>query len=268
MSRQAFKASWKPCYLVLRPNLLSVYKDEDEAKLLLSVTLSDVAAVAPVHSARSTREHVWGIFSPSQNYRFQSISEQDAKGWIERIRSEVHTDEEEEAIVAESKTKPWSATVYTSDGEDHNAIIIASEHSDIGENEQPAMSSSPELSRTLSGQHRGRNLPLAQDYSGAEMTEYSDFSDGPGGSSRPQRHHSSVPSGGYDQQLKRPSFAREPTLSGQLGDPDRVICTGYLQCLRSKGGVRQWKKLWVVLRPVSLAFYKDERVRFLPPPYF
>ncbi|OKL56260.1 hypothetical protein UA08_08500 [Talaromyces atroroseus] len=259
-SRHAFKASWKPCYLVLRPNLLSVYKDEDEASLLLSVSLSDVAAVAPVHSARSTREHVWGIFSPSQNYRFQSASEQDAKSWIDRIRSEVHTDEEEEAIVAESRTKPWSATVYTSDGEDHNAIIIASEHSDIGENEHTVMSSSPEPSQSLSTASRGRNLPFAQEYSGNELTEYSDFSDGPGSSSRPQRHQGRIPSGGYDhQQPKRPSFAREHTVSGPLGDPDRVICDGYLQCLRSKGGVRQWKKLWVVLRPVSLAFYKDER---------
>jgi hypothetical protein len=25
--------------------------------------------------------------------------------------------------------------------------------------------------------------------------------------------------------------------------------------------VRQWKRLWVVLRPKSLGFYKDEQVR-------
>lgn len=215
--------------------------------------------MAPVHSTRSTREHVWGIFTPSQNYRFQSVSEQDAKRWVDRTRSEVHTDEEEEAMIAESKIKPWSAAGYTSDGEDHNAIIIVSEQSDIGENEHTATSSSPELTRTLSLGPQGRNLPFAQDYSGNEMTEYSDLSDAPGsGSSRPQRQ----PGSGYDQQLRRPSLAREA--SGPLGDPDRIICHGYLQCLRNKRGVRQWKKVWVVLRPVSLALYKDEKVRFSP----
>lgn len=273
-SRHAFKATWKSCYLVLRPNLLSVYKDEDEARLLLSITLSDVAAVAPVHSTRSTREHVWGIFSPSQNYRFQSLSEQDAKSWIDRIRSEVHTDEEEEAIIAESKTKPWNPPGYTSDGEDHNAIMIPSEHSDIGEYEQTAMASSPDLIRTLSLGARGRNLPFAQDYSGNDMTEYSDLSDAPGSSSRqpqqggPVKGKGSTSSSGHDQQVKRPSFARDYTSTGPLGDLDRIICHGYLQCLRSKGGVRQWKKLWVVLRPVSLALYKDEReycaIRIIP----
>ncbi|GAM34370.1 PH domain protein [Talaromyces pinophilus] len=269
-SRHAFKASWKPCYLVLRPNLLSVYKDEDEARLLLSITLSDVAAVAPIHSARSHREHVWGIFSPSQNYRFQSISEQDAKGWMDRIRAEVHIDEEEEAIVAQSKSTKHTAVPagYTSEGEEH-AGIIASEYSDIGETDHTILSSSPELMRTLSLGHRGKSLPFAQDYSGNEMTEYSDLSDGPGGSSRPsqpQKIPKREDSG--DQQAKRPSLAREPTASGALGDPDRVICHGWLQCLHSKRGVRQWKKLWVVLRPVSLALYKDEReycaIRIIP----
>lgn len=230
---------------------------------MLSVTLSDVAAVAPIHSARSHREHVWGIFSPSQNYRFQSISEQDAKVWIDRIRAEVHIDEEEEAIVAQSKSAKHMGvtTGYTSEGEEH-AGIIASEYSDIGETDHTILSSSPEIVRAASLRHRGKSLPFAQDYSGNEMTEYSDLSDGPGGSSRPSQPHKIPPEreDPSDQPGKRP-FTREPTVSGVLGDPDRVICHGWLQCLHSKRGVRQWKKLWVVLRPVSLALYKDERVR-------
>ena len=46
---------------------------------------------------------------------------------------------------------------------------------------------------------------------------------------------------------------------GILRDPERVICQGYLQGLRIKGAVRQWKRLWLVLRPKNLAFYKDEQ---------
>lgn len=162
--------------------------------------------------------------------------------------------------MAQSKTKPFEGGGYTSDGDDHYGMIT-SELSDIGETEQVLMSTSPELIRTLSFGQRGKSLPFAQDYSGNDMTEYSDLSDGPGGSSRPsqqlQKGSEYMASG---DQSARPSMAREPTSSGLLGDPDRVICHGFLQCLRSKRGVRQWKKLWVVLRPVSLALYKDERV--------
>lgn len=213
---------------------------------------------------------MWGIFSPSQNYRFQSISEQDAKGWIDRIRAEVHSDEEEEAIVAQSKSTKQTGgpTVYTSEGEDH-AGIIASEYSDIGETDHTVLSSSPELMRTLSLDHRGKSLPFAQDYSGNDLTEYSDLSDGPGGSSRPSRPQKLPPKreDSSDQTAPRHSLAREPIASGVLGDPERVICHGWLQCLHSKRGVRQWKKVWVVLRPVSLALYKDERVHPLSLPY-
>lgn len=41
-------------------------------------------------------------------------------------------------------------------------------------------------------------------------------------------------------------------------DPDRVVWQGWLQILRTKGGVRQWKRHWCVLRPRNLILYKDE----------
>lgn len=41
-------------------------------------------------------------------------------------------------------------------------------------------------------------------------------------------------------------------------DPDRVVWQGWLWILRSKGGVRQWKNSWAVLRPRNLILYKDE----------
>lgn len=41
-------------------------------------------------------------------------------------------------------------------------------------------------------------------------------------------------------------------------DPDRVIWQGWMWFLRSKGGVRQWKKSWAVLRPRNFKLHKDE----------
>jgi len=41
-------------------------------------------------------------------------------------------------------------------------------------------------------------------------------------------------------------------------DPDRVIWQGRLWFLRTKGGVKQWKNSWAVLRPRNLILYKDQ----------
>lgn len=40
-------------------------------------------------------------------------------------------------------------------------------------------------------------------------------------------------------------------------DPERVVWQGYLLYLRSAGGVKQWKDLWVVIRPKNVAIYKN-----------
>ena len=41
-------------------------------------------------------------------------------------------------------------------------------------------------------------------------------------------------------------------------DPERVVWQGHLLYLKTKGGVRQWKDLWVVLRPKNIAVYRDD----------
>lgn len=226
----------------------------------MSITLTEVTAVAAVHSPRSHRDHVFGVFSPSKNYRFQALSEQDANDWIERIRSELCVDEEEEALFAESRAMSSRNYGITSDGDDH-----LSDHSDVGDVDRDIRTSSPELVRTVSLGRSGRNLPFAQDYSGNEITEYSDLSDAPGSSTQQQQQRSvtSLPKGDnktHGDKNKRPGDGARAGDAGTNVDPERVICHGYLQCLRSKRGVRQWKKVWVVLRPISLALYKDDRV--------
>lgn len=252
---QAFRASWKPAYLVLRPNLLSVYKDEEATRLRASITLSEVTAVAPVKSPRSSRQHVFGIFSPSKNYRFQALSEKDAEDWIKRIRAETRADEEEEAFLALSRETIAPPT-------DRQHVEDTTDHSEF---EHPGRASSPELGRSLSPGYSNRYGSL-QDHSGNEITSYSEWSDGPESNTstrmKPNRFlqnlSTSAPVGG--QQLQPRDIGRSQDL-GVLRDPERVICNGYLQCLRIKGAVRQWKRLWVVLRPKSLGFYKDEQVR-------
>lgn len=251
-------------YLVLRPNLLSVYRDEDEAELRESVTLSDVTAVIVMKSPPSTRENVFGVFSSSKNYRFQASSQREVDDWIERIRAEARIDEEDEALFAQSK-KNKGAISQT----DEQLGIMGSEQSDV--EQDPISPISHDLYRTISFGPAARNLPLSQDYSGNEVTEYSDLSDGPTdvahvrlSTSTPlrgaERRTAVTSSSPENRPSVHPAGSRAANDPAVITDPDKVVYHGYLQCLRSKRGVRQWRKVWVVLRHTSLALYKDEKV--------
>lgn len=41
-------------------------------------------------------------------------------------------------------------------------------------------------------------------------------------------------------------------------DEERIVYHGWIYLLKSRSGVRQWKKVWMVLRPKQLAFYKND----------
>lgn len=221
----------------------------------LSITLSEVTAVAPIKSPRSRRDHVFGIFSPSKNYRFQSPSEKDALDWIERIRAEARIDEAEEAYVAQARMRE-------SKNYDGLTTDNGSDHSDV---EQVPRANSPEAVHGLSPGCGTSRISYTQEYSGNDVTSYSEFSDGASAGIK-QRSATSLPKlsvSAPSETSIRPTLPRDGSQTsepGSLGDPERVVCHGYLQCLRSKGSVRQWKKLWVVLRPKCLAFYKNEQV--------
>ncbi|OJD23200.1 hypothetical protein ACJ73_05448 [Blastomyces percursus] len=255
-NKHAFKSSWKPGYLVLRPNLLSLYKDAEEAELQLSIDLSDVTAVALLKATKSKRQHIFGIFSPSNNYRFQATSEADAESWVERIRNESCSDDAgsfEGYDIAENK-KPGEAAESASETDCDGRR--ASQH------DAPSIRSGNRQAR------QQLSHTTTHDYSGNEIASCSDFSDAVA-SATPHRstaslpHHdgsSLSPSSPLD---RRPSLPRDTAqlADGSLGnlDPERVVCHGHLLCLKSKKGVRQWKKLWAVLRPQNICFYKDQQ---------
>ena len=258
----AWKPSWKPAFLVLRPNLLSIYQNEDESGLRASVTLSDVTAVAPVK--KNHAEHVFGVFTPSKNYHFQGTSAQDTADWIEHIRNEARVDTMDELELAsptlpqDQREGPSYDTTDEFSGDDHVAVSGAA---DVTQRTLLGQKGRPGASRM---QRRASHL---NEYSGNELnTSHSDVSDGPAGS-LPRSIASSLPQTSVmapiasDQNL-RPSVGRNASQMNGFDitvDPERVIRQGWLQVLRSKGGVKQWKNSWVVLRPKTLAFYKNEQ---------
>ena len=258
---------WKPFYLVLRPNLLSLYKSSTEERLLKQISLSDLTAVGYLKDPKGRREHVFGLFSPSRNFHLQAKSEADAHAWVELIKKEARIDEEEQGIYPGSPTVPERYLEHLGhDRWDHERFGSSSP--------EP-----PEVPPSHARTRDGIRIPSIQrmsvhdlEYSGDELAPYSDFSDTPP-QSYPQssfgtldkRNQRAVSSNNipYKALQQRPTTARtaSQTSGFRMEDDERVIWHGYLLCLKSKGGVKQWKKLWVVLRPKNLAFYKNDQVR-------
>ncbi|KAF2466120.1 PH domain-like protein [Lindgomyces ingoldianus] len=237
--------SWKPIYLVLRPNLLSIYKDKAETRLRHQITLSEeITAVARQKDSKKKMDHVFGLFSPSRNYHLGASSEQDAQEWVEAIRREARIDEEEEEMILMSP----SGNKNTFMGFDR----AKREHLGSSSSEaepRPSTSIAPE------NMHSARRTSHTVNYSGNDMGSLSDFSD-TGGALHTALQSSSI-------SLPRDSHPQNRNVSqgsniGATPDDERVIYHGWLYVLKSKGGVRQWKKVWVVLRPKTLGLYKNE----------
>ncbi|MCJ1281562.1 hypothetical protein MMC26_000882 [Xylographa opegraphella] len=267
---------WKRYHLVLRPNLLSIYKSPSEEKLHKQINLSDLTAVAYLKDPKHRRQNIFGLFSPAKNFHLQAKDEKDARDWVELIRYEARIDEQEEEMTYGSpvvQVKDYQSLTHAMRGVDDND---AWDRERFGSSSpEPADLSRPSTTRDgvrIPGTVKPSHHEF--DYSGNDHGSYSDFSDtAPARTygnlsvlpSNPALHvisnaATSVPSTILSEQ-QRPGFTRNPS---ELGvhqsdkDSERVIWHGYLLCLKSKGGVRQWKKLWVVLRPKNLAFYKTE----------
>lgn len=243
--------AWKPIYLVLRPNLLSIYKDKEETKLRHQINLADITAVARQKDPKRKMDHVFGLFSPSRNYHLGAPSEKDAQEWVELIRTEARIDREEEEMILMSPgaTKAQFTGIDTTAKREN--IGSSSSEADA----RPGSSVSPEPLH--SHMHSARRPSQALNWSGNDYGS-SDFSDG---------CNPTQPTTFKDSSISLPRANPHPNANLNTSqtsnihttpDDERVVYHGWLYALKSKGGVRQWKKLWTVLRPKTLALYKTE----------
>ncbi|GAP89181.1 putative PH domain-containing protein [Rosellinia necatrix] len=256
---------WKPVYLVLRPNALSIYKSDKESKLRHKLYLSDLSAVAPLKDPKQKRNHLFGLFSPARNFHFEAPTANDAQEWIDLIRQDARIEEEEEEMFLASpiirRQSFAPASILKTMNRTRDPPV--SDH-------ERFLSSSPEpldLPKPIGP--RGRRSSH-NDYSGLsanEVASQSDLSDvegrrGHGASIEsftvPLTSASGMPSDPYP---KRPVVG-DQNVSQISGlnverDPDRVVWQGWLWFLKGKRGMRQWKNCWAVLRPRNLILYKD-----------
>ena len=253
--------TWRTIYLVLRPNSLSTYKSDKEEKLRRKIYLSDLTAVTLLKDPKNKRQNVFGLFSPSKNYHFQAPTLKDAQEWVELIRRDARIEEEEEEMFLASPVVQHPPVAHGArlSSPEPNLSVASPDH---------FLSSSPEppepLRRSIGASYARRPSQIdSSGLSGAELASHSDFSDSdmhrvPGASFESL----AVPQPSTSPRPSRPSLGafNAHRISGTHldADPDRVIWQGWMWFHRSKGGVRQWKKTWAVVRPRNFILYKDE----------
>lgn len=280
--------AWKPTQLVLRPNLLSIYRDKGETKLRHQITLSDLTAVARQKDPKGKAKHTFALFTPSRNFHLEARSHQEAQEWVEVIRREARIDEGEEDMMLAS---PGGAKVSYQGFERHtNHPLHARDHHTGYSSSDAEQTVQRRRISTGNQLHSARRVSHTLDYSGNEQASCSDFSDSATGPAWRMSNLSLVlhdtnhspsaqPSHAiYGASPRQPFGTRNPSqMSGlNLGeqrplhkqdgeqrslpkqDEERVICHGWTYLLKSRSGMRQWKKVWMVLRPKTLALYKNE----------
>ena len=285
--------SWKPIFIVLRPHMLSIYRDQNETKLRHQINLSELTAIARQKDPKRPERNVFGLYSPARNYHFDAQADGEAQAWVEVIRRETKIDEHEEEMVLASPGGAHSSP-YQGFGRSIDAQISpgAEDRTHAGyasSSDAEALSPSAALPKT-----RGRETKLPEatrqasyaEYSGADRGSYSDLSDIGGPASRlsalslaatdPRPSTSSMNPPPvhaiYGSAPARPSLgARNASQMSGFGlseadvrraqnpqEEERVVHHGWIYLLKSKSGVRQWKKVWLVIRPKGLALYKNE----------
>ncbi|KAI9803195.1 MAG: hypothetical protein M1825_001986 [Sarcosagium campestre] len=263
--------AWRKGYLVLRPNVLSFYKTEQEDRLRHQIDLADLTAVARLKHPK--RAHVFGLFTPSRNYHIEASSDEDAQEWVEIIRSEARIDEEENEILLSSPS---------GHGRAYKGFQRRPLHSDVATyhraNEDLLQSSSPERdlpTHSLTTTRDGIRIPnldqLPQsptEHFGLDIGSYSSLSDAaPGidfrGSSlslsRSDTPYNTSAAGAAGPTTSTPTSNQKTSRPpSPTSSSERILWQGHLWCLKTKGGVRQWKKLWTVLRAHQISLYKNE----------
>ena len=177
---------------------------------------------------------------------------------MELIKKEARIDEEEQGIILGSPTQH--------EADPHSFVNLALqqeqwEQERYGSSSPEPFEAPPPISVPTGVQIRS---PSTHDleYSGNEMNSYSDFSEAaPIPHKHPessQYHAITTPSKPTTQPDLPPNTSQLSISTPAATDEERVLWQGYLLCLKSRSGVRQWKRLWTVLRSKNLTLYKNE----------
>ncbi|KAI5812616.1 hypothetical protein BZA77DRAFT_136855 [Pyronema omphalodes] len=266
---------WKKRWFVLRADRLSCYKDQKEYKIHRQIMLSDVTAVAALKDSK--HPFSFGVYSQAKNFQFRAENEDEVNDWTEKIWKAVHKEVPEQNMLLSSPICPGQATI--------GVLGMGVSTAACTSNMPPAPIINSPVSPGGDGNYSrfgGRRISTyTMDYSGPDVGSVSSLDDiarisqlslnnnrednaaVSGGEGGHQSHHAAA-----DPQNPMPKPTRNGSGYSSSEQLPRVIWHGYLYCLKSKGGVKQWKKHWIVVKNVNIAFYKNEEeyraIKILP----
>ncbi|KOS19096.1 putative PH domain-containing protein [Escovopsis weberi] len=270
--------TWKSVYLVLRADAVSLYKNDKENKLRHQIYLADLSAVTFLRDPKGKRKNLFGLFSSSRNFHFEAPTAQDAQEWVDLIRNEARLEEEEEEMVLNgygrrsiSPVRPGivmpsslGQILDNSDSHGVNVLSSSTENHSIFDPPNPNFMSCGRQRMSSTFESSGlscNDMPSNSDFSDLEVNRNGTVScenlavqppvdAGPLGA---------VPRKPLPPGQRPPTAGRSASQSAAAEqESERVIWQGWLWRLQSKGGVRQWKDMWGVLRGRNLVLYKDE----------
>jgi hypothetical protein len=231
------------------------------------IHLADLTAVAKLKDPKQKRVNVFGLFSPSRNYHLEAASKKDTEEWVGLIRREARIEEEEEEMMLASPGGLLTGSYAGFERAFHKHAEQRRLHDErVGSSSPEPMDPPPRVSKKNGPVFASaRRTSHTMEFSGTDIASHSDFSDaelphGPQGATSTL----SIPEEPLAVKAPpaRPDFGvrNSSQLSGFNvdADPERVIWQGYLLYLKSKGGVRQWKDLWAVIRRNNIVLYKND----------
>ncbi|KAI9683957.1 MAG: hypothetical protein M1829_004292 [Trizodia sp. TS-e1964] len=290
---------WRPVYVVLRPGLLSIYRKPEESGLRHKIELSEITAVAVLkQKGKSKQAFAIFSPSRNYHFRLPKAkdavksfplnlqaalrkAEEETRDWADMIRGEARLDKEEQDMllgspVGHPKNDFQQFESHLRRYKDHETLLSSSP--EPGELTGPPLTTRDGIRVPGAIKPRQSSASRSHDvgYSTNDFGSCSDLSDAAGGLGMP-RHYSSASLSQPEAPNPNGSSGRCPAIGTgnavtttqlrnisqtsimNIQDEERVIHQGWLDCLRTKGHVRSWKRLWVVLRAKSLTFYKSSK---------
>lgn len=224
---------------MLRADRLSCYKDQGEYKIHRQIYLADVTAVAALKDAK--QPFAFGIFSKSKNFHFRAGSEEETNDWTNKIWAAVAKEVPEEEMMLSSPTVAAAVGAFNR----RNSVMLPP-------------SSPPDHA---AARHGARASMHTLDYSGPDVGSVSSLSDGARISQLSLSHQDTGAQVDPRMSVEPQRITRNGSGLSSTEQLSKTIWHGYLYCLKSKGGIKQWKKYWIVVRNVNIGFYKNEEVR-------
>lgn len=263
--------SWRNIYMFLRPQSLSIYRDSEGTELRHCVALAEVTAVARQKDPKGRVSHVFAVFTPSRNYTLAAHSEQEAHAWVDVIGREARIDQDEYdmGIAGPSASRRPSQPDVDGQGADMTAIYSSSD-ADENRAQQPwTRRHTPGRLSTVKRRSSRRASHGRSDASGNEALSYSDNSDTVGVVAGVSTLSLALPTSEAPEEPNA-VYGTPPQASNTRSNTDlmlnshtkaieleRVACHGWVKYLKGSLHLRQWKDVWMVLRPKSLALYKS-----------